>query len=75
MQLVPLDFLATGESAVVRDVQGPADQVMRLAEMGLAAGVKVQMLVPGRPALVLVGTHRLSLRLDDEIEVLVEPAP
>ena len=69
--IVPLDLMAAGEVGHVVQVDGSPDVVHRLAEMGLREQVRVMMIQPGRPCIVAVGDHRLSLRMDDEAEILV----
>lgn len=69
--IVPLDLMAAGEVGHVVQVDGSPDVVHRLAEMGLREQARILMIQPGRPCIVAVGDHRLSLRTDDEAEVLV----
>jgi len=69
--IVPLDLMAAGETGQVLQVDGSPDVVHRLAEMGLREQVRVMMIQPGSPCIVAVGDHRLSLRMDNEAEVLV----
>lgn len=74
-QPVPLELLAAGEEARVYDLEGTADFVHRLEEMGLRTGVLVRMIQPGSPCILAIGNHRFSLRIDDSAVVLVEPVP
>lgn len=69
--IVPLDLMAAGEVGNVVQVEGSPDVVHRLAEMGLREQARVMMIQPGSPCIVAVGDHRLSLRTDDEAEILV----
>lgn len=69
--IVPLDLMAAGEVGHVVQVDGSPDVVHRLAEMGLREQARVLMIQPGSPCIVAVGDHRLSLRTDDEAEILV----
>lgn len=69
--IVPMELMAAGEVGHVVQVDGSAEVVHRLAEMGLREQVRVMMVQPGRPCIVAVGDHRLSLRMDDEAEILV----
>jgi ferrous iron transport protein A len=73
--LVPLDLLAAGEEARICELNGTADFVHRLEEMGLQVGKTVRMIQPGSPCILAVGNHRLSLRIDDSAVVLVEMLP
>lgn len=69
--IVPLELMAAGEVGHVVQVDGSPDVVHRLAEMGLREQVHVTMVQPGRPCIIAVGDHRLSLRTDDEAEIFV----
>jgi Fe2+ transport system protein FeoA len=69
--IVPLDLMAAGEVGQIVQVDGLPEVVHRLAEMGLREQSRVVMIQPGRPCIVAVGDHRLSLRTDDEAEILV----
>lgn len=80
MALLPLERLKRGESGTVADVSGNQRWVCRLQEMGVRAGVRLTVLQPGSPTLLQIGSGRLSLRLGDEIQILVRttngyPAP
>ena len=69
--IVPLELMACGEFGHVVQIDGPADVVHRLAEMGLREQASVRMVQPGRPCIVAVNDQRLSLRADEEVEILV----
>lgn len=69
--IVPLELMAVGEVGHVVQVDGSADLVHRLAEMGLREKARVQMIQPGSPCIVSVNEHRLTLRGDDNLEVLI----
>ena len=69
--VVPLELMAAGEVGHVVQVDGSPEVVHRLAEMGLREQSRILMIQPGRPCIVAVGDHRLSLRTDDEAEILV----
>jgi Fe2+ transport system protein FeoA len=71
--LLPLECLNRGESALVAEVTGDPHWTSRLAELGLRAGVRVTMLQPGSPCLLQIGAGRLSLRLSDHAQILVQP--
>jgi len=73
-QLLPLQFLSTGESGRVRDLHGNARLISRLEEMGLRPGAHVRMVQPGEPCIVALDHQRLSLRGEEEAMVLVELA-
>ncbi len=70
-QLVPLELLLAGDQAQICEIDGTAEFVHRLEEMGLRIGVTLRMVQPGSPCIVAVGNHRFSLRIDDSAVVLV----
>ena len=69
--IVPLELMACGEFGHVVQVDGPPEIVHRLAEMGLREQASIRMIQPGSPCIIAVNDHRLSLRADEEVEVLV----
>jgi Fe2+ transport system protein FeoA len=71
-QVVPLDQLATGESGTILEVDGQADHVHRLGEMGLRPGRTVRMVRSGGDCIVAVGNHRFGFRGADAALILVE---
>jgi len=71
--LLPLDLLHHGDWADVAEVTGEPGCVGRLAELGVRAGSRVQVLQPGSPCLLRVGGARLSLRGDWALRILVRP--
>lgn len=73
MDILPLDMLQCGEWADVTEVHGEPAWVGRMAELGLRAGSRLQMLRSGSPCLLQVGESRLSLRGDDAFQVMVRP--
>ncbi len=71
--LIPLEFLDRGEWAEVAEIEGDSILTTRLAELGLRPGTRLRMLQPGCPCLFQIGECRLSLRLQDSLQVLVRP--
>ncbi|TXT35027.1 MAG: ferrous iron transport protein A [Planctomycetota bacterium] len=69
--IVPLELMAAGEMGHVVQMDGSPDVVHRLAEMGLREQARILMVQPGSPCIVAVGDQRLSLRMDDDAEILV----
>jgi ferrous iron transport protein A len=67
-----LELLAAGEHGVIRELEGSAEFVHRLEEMGLRTGTEVAMVRPGSPCILAVGNHRFSLRMEEAATVLVE---
>ena len=74
-QTLPLELLTAGERAIVAEVDGDPDLVVRLEEMGLHSGVQVCMVRPGSPCILEVNHQRFSFRVDDLVTVLVEVRP
>lgn len=72
-EAVPLETLASGERGEIVAVEGASAHVARLGELGLRVGQTVQVEQPGRLCLLLVGSSRLSLRLDASLMILVRP--
>ncbi|MCC7084175.1 MAG: FeoA domain-containing protein [Pirellulales bacterium] len=71
--LVPISRLQRGTRAMVADVVGTLEQVQRMREMGVSQGVELEMVQPGSPCIVRFGGHRLCIRSDDMLGVLVRP--
>jgi Fe2+ transport system protein FeoA len=64
--------LRPDEEAIIVDVDLCSEGCARLCELGLAPGVNVTMLCPGRTSLVKAGRSRLSVRTDELRAILVE---
>ena len=73
-RLIPLELMQSGETGCIHDVNGTDDVVHRLSEMGLATGTPVQMVRPGTPCILASGEHRLSVRVDASLSILVSVA-
>lgn len=71
--LVPLCQLGTGATAIVAAVLGCADHVHRLNEMGLHTGAPIEMVQPGSPCILRLGSQKLGFRADELLSVLVTP--
>lgn len=71
--LVPLGHLTAGATAVVAAVLGCADHVHRLHEMGLRSGAPIEMVQPGSPCILRLGSQKLGFRADEVLSVLVKP--
>jgi Fe2+ transport system protein FeoA len=69
--VLPLDLLKSNEVASVVEMSGDAPLVHRLAEMGLRVGAMIRMVKPGAPCLLALDGKRLSLRLNEGLQVLV----
>jgi ferrous iron transport protein A len=71
--LIPLSQLQRGSRAEVAEVVGSVEQVQRMREMGVSQGAELEMLQPGSPCIVRFGGHKLCIRADDTLGVLVRP--
>jgi Fe2+ transport system protein FeoA len=69
--LLPLELLGSGDWADVAEVSGEPSWVCRMAEMGVRAGCRLQVLQPGSPCLLQVGGCRLCLRSECAAQILV----
>lgn len=73
LEPIPLARLPRGAVSRVVHVRGVPDHVHRLEEMGLHAGVEIEMVRPGPACIVRSGGVKLGLREDDRLRVFVEP--
>jgi Fe2+ transport system protein FeoA len=71
--LLPLELVQAGDWAEVEEVTGEPVWVSRMAEMGVRAGSRLQVVRQGKPCLLQVGGSRLSLRSDAGAQILVRP--
>ena len=71
-RILPIELLRQGERGVVHDLCGDETLVHRLSEMGLRPGAELCMVRPGSPCIVAVGEHRLTVRLDPSLPILIE---
>lgn len=75
MDIVPLDCLQTGETGRIADIEGCAETVTRLAEIGLRNGALVRMVRTGSPCILALDNQRLSFRPEECTHVFVEVVP
>jgi Fe2+ transport system protein FeoA len=73
--LLPLELVNSGEWAEVEEVMGEPAWVGRMAELGVRAGSRVEVVRQGRPCLLRVDGSRFSLRGETGIQILVRPVP
>lgn len=76
-KIIPLDELAPGSSALVRELGGGKDFASHLSAMGLSLGSRLKMLQnPGHgPLLVLVRDTRIALGRGQALKIMVEELP
>lgn len=70
-ELLPLQFLPSGQSARIDQFLGDAESVHRLQEMGLHVGDQVEMVQSGSPCIVRLHGHKLCIRDGNLFQVLV----
>ncbi len=75
--LMTLDQLTTGQSAIVRKIGGEGAVRRRLMDMGISRGIEIEMLKAapmGDPVEYLVRGYHLSLRRSEAALVEIEPS-
>ena len=72
-ELIPLNLLGAGCTALVGQLLGHPEQVHRLEELGLRGGAQVEMLQTGSPCIIRLAGHKLCFRADELLRVLVRP--
>jgi ferrous iron transport protein A len=75
--IIPLEGLAPGSSALVRELGGGKDFASHLSAMGLSIGSKLRMLqnTGHGPLLVLVRDTRIALGRGQALKIMVEELP
>jgi ferrous iron transport protein A len=67
----PLELLSDGQEARIVEVSGDSVQVHRLAEIGIRSGSMLHMIRTGEPCLLAVDGRRLSVRLNNDVDIFV----
>jgi Fe2+ transport system protein FeoA len=70
---MPLHLMRPGEFAEIDQLVGQAEQVHRLQELGLRAGVAVEMVQPGSTCIVRPQNQKLCVRDADLFRIFVRP--
>jgi ferrous iron transport protein A len=70
-ELVPLTVLRCGQIAEIGQLLGKPEHVRRLQELGLRAGVRLEMIRRGAPCIIRVEGSKLCFRDDDSLRVMV----
>jgi ferrous iron transport protein A len=71
--LLPLELVEAGYWAEVKEVTGEPISVSRMAEIGVRAGSRLQVLRQGSPCLLQLDGSRLSIRQEGRMQILVRP--
>ena len=69
-----LSSMKTGESAAIVSIAASQASAKRLADMGFVRGALVEMIRPGRPCLVRIGSTCVGLGADHQRSIGVERA-
>ncbi len=69
--LIPLNLLHAGQTALIAKLMGDSDQVHRMEELGVRQGTKIEMLQPGSPCIVRLSGSKLCFRHNEALSVLV----
>ena len=72
--VIPLRLLPPGQTGEVVEIVGDPHQVHRLEELGLRAGMTVEMVQAGSPCIIRLAGHKLCFRHNKRLNVLVRPA-
>jgi len=71
--LIPMNLMHAGQTGLIRQVLGRTEQVHRLEELGLRGGASVEMVQPGKPCIIRLGSQTLCFRADEMTAVFVAP--
>ena len=70
---IPLKRLPVGHCGRISSVLGHPDHIHQLEEFGLRGGTKIEMFRSGNPCILRLAGHKICLRADDLLHVLVVP--
>lgn len=73
VETIPLSALLAGNHGKIHSVVGNSELVKRLAEMGLRAGTKLEMVRPGATCILRLDGAKICLRGDELLRVMVTP--
>jgi ferrous iron transport protein A len=71
--MIPLKYLAPGQTAQIGQLVGQPDDVHRLEELGLRSGATIQMVQSGSPCIIRLSGSKLCFRECDVFSVMVRP--
>ncbi len=69
--VLPIQQIRKGQRVRVEEMRGDADEIARLAEMGIRTGVELCCLQRGCPCIVQCGHSKMCLRPAGRLRVLV----
>ncbi|MFQ3594132.1 MAG: FeoA family protein [Gemmataceae bacterium] len=76
LDLLPLELLRPGQRGEVCDIAGDPSWIARLAELGIRIGCRLRLVQCGSTCMFQCeGGTRLSLRGDENFQILVRPLP
>jgi Fe2+ transport system protein FeoA len=71
--LVSVTFLRNGQIAEIQQLAGSPERIRRLEELGLRAGVRLEMVQSGTPCIIRVEGAKLCFRDGELSSVIVRP--
>lgn len=72
-ELMPLQDLRPGQIAHIDSLDGVADQLRRLREIGLRQGSRIEMIRPGCPCIIRLDGSKLCYRGCHRTRIMVRP--
>ncbi len=69
---IPLEWLRSGERAIVAAVLGIGEESRRIGELGVTEGAELEMVRPGEPCILRIDGAKFCFRLTSACRVLVE---
>lgn len=73
VDFVPLARLLPDQSAEILRIEGNAEHVHHLRELGLRQGCRIQMFRPGNPCILRAAGNKICLRTGRFLHVFVKP--
>ncbi len=71
--ITSLHSLRSGQVAEVREIDGPAEDVRRLAELGLRNGARLELVRSGSPCILRINGATFCFRNTGSVNVVVAP--
>ncbi|MDA7950199.1 MAG: ferrous iron transport protein A [Pirellulaceae bacterium] len=68
---IPIHHLKKGEKGYIDSLSGAAEEVSRMAALGLRKGAEISCIQKGTPCIVQFGASRMCLRTAGELQVMV----
>ena len=68
---IPIERLQNGQRGLITEIRGKADEIARLAELGIRTGTELLCVRRGCPCIVQFGGSRMCLRTAGHLTVMV----